>query len=111
MAISGITDLSYGRSESGKQQLLDAYKTWLRNYESEVQGDYYQKLVTAIKNGWVGADADAFIKKLNEIANSLRARTNTYYYRAETSLALDRNNFEQNQRTNASTMNNMTTRF
>lgn len=106
-----LSDMTYGRSTAGRQSVINTYQSWINSYKKNLKGDQYNKMISAIQNGWNGADADAFIKKLEEITVELERRVNQYIVRMETALKSDASNFAKLQNNNQNNVNSINTRF
>ena len=109
MAIDDIRNLDFGRTEAGRKSFIEEYRGWINQYKNSINGEKFQNLLKAIDEGWSGVDADAFKKKLHDIASTLVTRVDKYAQIAEQTLNADAARFDRVQNVYRNDVNSINT--
>jgi hypothetical protein len=104
--MADITNMTYGRSSAGitklKQNFEGDINKAMKALESSDQ--QYSALVKEIKASWSGADADKFLKLLDQQRSALYDKFKSYKHTICDVLDQDLTAFEKAQSTNATTI-------
>lgn len=73
-----MTNATYARSTSGAKTLKEtSFATSIAAIIKALDGEKYTALIKAVKNNWVGADADDFLNDISRTKNDIKSRIKT----------------------------------
>ncbi len=101
-----ISNATYGRSESGSRTIQNSFNAAIDKAYSALSKDNknYIELCNTIKSYWSGADANAFLKLLDDQRASIQNKIKRYKNVLSSALEGDRQQFEKSQANIASTI-------
>ena len=95
MASVSITNMTYGRSDTGRATLLSNMKGDLNNAKAAF--GQLTEINNTVKKYWSGTDADKFLAQLKSKADAAAKKCDSYKSIVETALASDDKKFRAMQ--------------
>ena len=100
-----IGETTYGRSASGIKFLKNEYNNCFNRTRKELRGTKYAELVQTIRRYWTGADADAYLRRLEEKIMECERKVLSLQTKLDSALNQDLENFRNFQSQNANFRN------
>ena len=64
--MADMANLTYGRSAKGTETIINDLNRDIDVMKKVLSGNEYAEIKLAVRTNWAGADANAFLKKLEE---------------------------------------------
>lgn len=103
--MADMANLTYGRSAKGTEKILSDLERDIETMKRVLSSNDYAEILLAVRTNWSGADANAFIKKLNESRQELAQCFDDVKAQMQMIINEDYKNFVQDQNKIADTIN------
>lgn len=102
--MADMANLTYGRSSKGTETILNELNRDIETMKKVLSGNEYAEIKLAVRSNWSGADANVFLKKLEESKQELEQCFDDVKAQMQMILNEDYKNFVQDQNKIAETI-------